>query len=93
MTVKSVRTGGLHAKALGEYIKERRRLSKMTQVELAAISGTDQKNISMLERGLFHFMPMPDTLNGIAYALGIPVAWLFNVAGYNGTDDEPSGNR
>jgi transcriptional regulator with XRE-family HTH domain len=69
------------ARRLGEYIKKLRAERGMGNRELATKAGVDTAYISRLERG-FYKSPRPDSLRGIAKALGIPLADLFAMADY-----------
>jgi len=69
------------ARRLGEYIKKQRTEKGMGGRELAREAGVDTAYIVRLEKGHYH-SPRPDTLRGIAKALGIPLADLFAMADY-----------
>jgi len=69
------------ARRLGEYVKKTRTEKGMSGRELAREAGVDTAYIVRLEKG-FYKSPRPDTLRGIATALGLPLADLFAMADY-----------
>lgn len=69
------------ARRLGEYVKKLRAERRMSGRELARAAGVDTAYIVHLEKG-FYKAPRPDSLRGIAKALGIPLADLFAMADY-----------
>lgn len=68
---------------IGQKIKERRELLKMTQEELGKACGTTKQTIFKYEAGIVTNIPM-DRLEKIAAALRTSPAWLM---GWD--DDEP----
>jgi transcriptional regulator with XRE-family HTH domain len=62
------------AKTIGDRVKERRTILKLSQTELAEKTDCHQADISDLERGKLH--PRIDTIRKIATALGLPMAAL-----------------
>lgn len=67
-------------KEIGIYIKEQRKLAKMTQKELAKRIDKVESTVRMWELG--KNMPSPDSLGSIAGALNIPYDHLMFHAGY-----------
>lgn len=67
---------------IGQKIKERRELLKMTQEELGKACGTTKQSIFKYEAGIVTNIPM-DRLEKIAAALKVTPAWLM------GWDEDP----
>lgn len=72
------------AAAVGEQIGQRRQHLRLSQAELANVTGLSQQYISEIERGLK--LPEIDTLDLLSKALGLPAYPLRVAAGYSGTD-------
>jgi transcriptional regulator with XRE-family HTH domain len=66
---------------IGLRIRELRRLNKLTQDDLAGVTGRSVDTISALERGLA--LPSFESLEKLAVAFGVPIGDLFghDVAG------------
>ena len=72
------------ATAVGEQIGQRRQHLRLSQADLANVTGLSQQYISEIERGLK--LPEVDTLDRLSEALGLPAYPLRVAAGYSGTD-------
>jgi transcriptional regulator with XRE-family HTH domain len=77
------------AKALGKFLKERRAALDLSTHQLAALSRIDQATIVRLEQGAFA-EPRPDTLRGVAEALGVSVTDVFALADYAVPNELPT---
>ena len=79
------------ASAVGEEIKRRRELLRLTQPELAEAVGISQQYLSQIERGLK--MPSPEKIDPFARCLKVPPYTLRVMAGYSGMDAAPPDDR
>jgi transcriptional regulator with XRE-family HTH domain len=77
------------ARQFGEYLHEQRSKQHLTIRALAARAGVDTATLVRLEHGKYR-APRPDTLKGIATALGLPLADVFALANYVVPYDLPS---
>ncbi len=77
------------ASQFGAYIKYHRLEKKMSGRELAREAGIDSATVVRLERGHYR-TPRPETLKGIAHALGLPLTDVFTMADYVSAYDLPS---
>lgn len=66
---------------LGNEIKEKRMYWGFSQADLAVLTGTDIKTISLIERGARQ-KPKPETINKLAKALDLYDLDLLRMAGY-----------
>ena len=62
-------------KHLGQNVKKYRKLSGLTQEQLAEIIGVEVISVSSIETG--RYFPSPENLLKIAETLNIPLAYLF----------------
>lgn len=69
------------AKQFGDYLRRHRKEQKLTSRGLAERAGIDIATLVRLEQGKYR-TPRPDTLKGLASALGRPLADVFTMAGY-----------
>jgi transcriptional regulator with XRE-family HTH domain len=76
------------ARALGDYIKDRRSALRLSTRALAARSNVNMATIVRLEQGAF-VDPRPETLRSIADGLGVSVSELLLLAGYLLPEDLP----
>ncbi len=65
--------------ALGEFIKNQRRIADLSQRELARLADLSDAYLSQLERGLHE--PSVRVLNGLAQALNVPSDKLLSYLG------------
>jgi transcriptional regulator with XRE-family HTH domain len=77
------------ARALGDYIKDRRSALRLSTRALAARSNVNMATIVRLEQGAF-IDPRPETLRSIADGLGVSVSELLIRAGYVLPKDLPT---
>lgn len=77
------------AKQFGDYLRRQRQERKLTSRGLADKAGIDIATLVRLEQGKYR-TPRPDTLRGLAAALGVPLADLFSMANYVVPYDLPS---
>jgi transcriptional regulator with XRE-family HTH domain len=77
------------ARALGDYIKDRRSALRLSTRALAARSHVNMATIVRLEQGAF-IDPRPETLRAVAEGLGVSVSELLILAGYVIPEDLPS---
>lgn len=68
-------------KELGNEIKKSRMYRGFSQADLAILTGTDIKTISLIERGARQ-KPKPETINKLAKALDLYDLDLLRMAGY-----------
>lgn len=66
-------------KALGDFIRNQRRLAHLSLREMADRARVSNPYLSQIERGLYH--PSAEVLKKIAKALGLPGETLFSQAG------------
>ena len=59
---------------IGEAIKEMRTDRKLSQKELAEMSGISPNALCNIEKG--YSFPSKDTIKAICFAMDIPVSWL-----------------
>ena len=64
-----------------EYLKSLRKNKKLTQIELANLSGVSKSHVSRIEID-DNSVPKPDTLRKLAPALGVTYEHLMYKAGY-----------
>ena len=69
------------AKRFGDYLRRHRKDQKLTSRGLAEKAGIDIATLVRLEQGKYR-TPRPDTLKGLATALGQPLADVFAMADY-----------
>jgi transcriptional regulator with XRE-family HTH domain len=69
------------AKQFGEYIRRHRKENRSSSRGLAEKAGIDIATLVRLEQGKYR-APRPDTLKGLAIALGLPLADIFARANY-----------
>ena len=69
------------AKRFGDYLRRHRKEQKLTSRGLAEKAGIDIATLVRLEQGKYR-TPRPDTLKGLASALGLPLADVFAMADY-----------
>lgn len=69
------------ARRFGDYLRRHRKEQKLTSRGLAEKAGIDIATLVRLEQGKYR-TPRPDTLKGLASALGLPLADVFAMAGY-----------
>lgn len=84
--------GAVMTKALGAYVRERRKaMGDLSQEYVAHEIGKTQEWVSRLERGsLRENMPNPLVLDALARALGVTPQMLMEAAGYPvGMEPEP----
>jgi transcriptional regulator with XRE-family HTH domain len=67
--------------SLGAFIKERRRVLRLTQTELAERIGCTQERISLLENGKYGMPSLPGLVT-LAHALEVPLDAIVAAAGY-----------
>lgn len=67
---------------LGILVAQQRGRTGLTQRELGDAIGRNQDWVSKLERGMLRDWPDPDTVAGIAEALGVPRERLLEALGY-----------
>ena len=77
------------ARQFGDYLRKHRTDQHLNVRALAARAGVDHTTLVRLERGE-NRTPRPDTLKGIATALGLPMADVFALANYVVPYDLPS---
>lgn len=77
------------ARALGTFLREHRTALGLSTRAVAAESGVDMATIVRLEQGAFA-EPKPDTLRGVAEALGVSLADVFALADYVIPDELPT---
>ncbi len=82
-------TGGRPTLDLGEFIREQRRLGRLSLRKLSDLSGISNPYLSQIERGLRK--PSADILQQIARALSISVETLYIRAGFlDSNEDGPT---
>lgn len=79
------------ARALGAFLREHRTTLGLSTRAVAAESGVDMATIVRLEQGAFA-EPKPDTLRGVAEALGVSLADVFALADYTVPTELPAFN-
>lgn len=72
---------------LGQYIKNRRRVLGMTQVEMAELLDRDQTYVSHLELGKRKSLPEPHEVNEIARVLRVSVFDLLKAIGFHDEEE------
>jgi transcriptional regulator with XRE-family HTH domain len=77
--------------ALGRFIHAQRKMAKMSQRELAALSDISNAYLSQLERGLHQ--PSMRVINQVARALGMAPEAFLAEAGMLAPDDGPRAGR
>jgi transcriptional regulator with XRE-family HTH domain len=77
------------ARALGDYLKDRRAALRLSTRALAKICNVNMATIVRLEQGAF-IDPRPETLRAVAEGLGISPAEVLILAGYILPEDLPS---
>lgn len=77
------------ARALGAFLREHRTALGLSTRAVAAESGVDMATIVRLEQGAFA-EPKPDTLRGVAEALGVSLADVFALADYTVPSELPN---
>jgi transcriptional regulator with XRE-family HTH domain len=81
-------TPGL-ATAFGEFLRAQRRLAKISQRELAKVTGVSDSYLSQVERG--QYTPSASVLQAIARAFGMSPAVLYSQLGL--LDPQPESGR
>ena len=71
-------------KALGEFIRNQRRIADLSVRQLANLAKVSNPYLSQIERGIYK--PSADVLKGIADALHISAETLFTRAGFIDAD-------
>jgi transcriptional regulator with XRE-family HTH domain len=74
--------------ALGDFIKNQRRLAELSQRELARLADLSDAYLSQLERGLHE--PSVRVLNGLADALNLPPDNMLRFLGRDTQNKKPS---
>jgi transcriptional regulator with XRE-family HTH domain len=74
--------------ALGDFIKNQRRLAELSQRELARLADLSDAYLSQLERGLHE--PSVRVLNGLADALNLPPDNMLRFLGRGTQNEKPS---
>jgi transcriptional regulator with XRE-family HTH domain len=74
------------AEAFGAFVKAQRQLANISQRQLAKASGMSDSYLSQIERG--QYRPSAEVLRGIAQALGMAPAALFNQFGLLDINDD-----
>lgn len=74
--------------ALGDFIKNQRRLADLSQRELARLADLSDAYLSQIERGLHE--PSVRVVNALSSALNIPSDKLFGFLGRNDSDEAPT---
>jgi transcriptional regulator with XRE-family HTH domain len=77
------------ARQFGDYLRKHRTDQHLSVRALATRAGIDHATLVHLEHGKYR-TPRPDTLKGIATALGLPMADVFALANYVVPYDLPS---
>src|SRR5688572_18426225 len=72
--------------ALGEFIRQRRRLANLSMRELARLAQVSNPYLSQIERGLYK--PSAKVLKGLADALEVSAETLFAKVGLLETDPD-----
>ena len=78
--------GGRSARELGDFIREQRRLGRLSLRKLSELSGISNPYLSQIERGLRR--PSAEILQHIARALSLSVETLYVRAGILDPSDE-----
>ena len=84
------------SETFGQYLTRRREAARLTQAELAGRVGVTPTYIGYLERGSDpagigeEMRPRLEVVDAVAEALGVPVAEVRCVAGYDPPDDSPA---
>ncbi len=73
--------------SLGQLVADRRRRARLSQEQLAAVTGVERATISAIEVGRVR-QPSPRVINMLAPALRMSVAELLLAMGYALGDDE-----
>ena len=76
------------AERLGQLLRDRRQQMGLGLNELARRAGVDQAGLARTEHG--SKVPSPETLSALAAALGLPLADLYEAAGYPLPGELPS---
>jgi transcriptional regulator with XRE-family HTH domain len=70
--------------AFGEFVRAQRKLAKVSQRNLARMSGVSDSYLSQLERG--NYRPSPQVVKALAQAFGLEPRQLYTMLGF--IDDE-----
>jgi transcriptional regulator with XRE-family HTH domain len=74
--------------AFGEFVRAQRKLAKVSQRNLARMSGVSDSYLSQLERG--NYRPSPQVVKALAQAFGLEPRQLYLMLGFIDDDDGES---
>jgi transcriptional regulator with XRE-family HTH domain len=72
--------------AFGEFVRAQRRLTQVSQRNLARMSGVSDSYLSQLERG--NYQPSPQVVKALARAFGLQPKQLYTMLGFMDPDEK-----